>query len=186
MVIGWCIVDFLKIFIIFHGYFDKNVSQKPNSRESFVTSTRFYKIICRSNQILWKICREIRIFEKMMLRNLNFWKNVVAKSEFLKKCCREIRIFEKMLSRNPKFGVVLKFSGLFKYPYVCLSRGWWVQGTFFPNFTNHTFRPKLDIQPPPPGFIQFKIFFVILKPVSANSGTMISRNRDFKYRRIYR
>ena len=134
MVIGWCIVDFLKIFIIFHGYFDKNVSQKPNSRQSFVASTRFYKIICRSNQILWKICREIRIFEKMMLRNLNFWKNVVAKSEFLKKCCREIRIFEKMLSRNPKFGVVLKFSGLFKYPYVCLSRGWWVQGTFFSKF----------------------------------------------------
>ena len=35
-------------------------------------------------------------------------------------------------------------------------------------------------------FSQFKIFSVILKPVSANSGTMISRNRDFKYRRIYR
>ena len=114
MVIGWCIVDFLKIFIIFHGYFDKNVSQKPNSRESFVTSTRFYKIICRSNQILWKICCEITIFEKMLLqnqnfwkkmlsRNQNFWKNDVAKSEFLKKCCREIRIFEKMLSWNQNF-----------------------------------------------------------------------------------
>ena len=155
----------LLIFIIFHGYFDKSVSQKPNSRESFVASTRFYKIICRSNQILWKICREIWIFEKMLLRNQNFWKNVVAKSEFLKKCCRKIRIFEKMLSWNqnfwknvvakseflkkccreiiifekmllwnPKFGVVLKFSGLFKYPYVCLSRGWWVQGTFFSKF----------------------------------------------------
>ena len=116
MVIGWCIVDFLKIFIIFHGYFDKNVSQKPNS-------------------LLGKVLLRQPDFIKLFVGRIRFSEKFVAKSEFLEKCCCEIRIFEKMLSRNPKFGVVLKFSGLFKYPYVCLFRGWWVQGTFFPNFT---------------------------------------------------
>ena len=60
------------------------------------------------------------------------------KSEFLKKCCRETQNLGWSLSLAAYLSI---------HTYVYLGGGG-SKVLFFPNFTNHTFRPKLDIQPP--------------------------------------